>query len=866
MSTTEAQDPVKSETNKVESVIRSRKERPTGSTHFGDADWDEEQVDEIGDATWGEVAKACCVHDAKEWGKIFVGACGALFFLYFFLFALELLGNSAKVLGGCRAGGLLSDETNPVAGLVIGELATALIQSSSTTTSIIVSLVGADAVSVNSGIYLVMGANIGTSVTNTIVSMGQMADGAQLERAFAGATVHDLFNLLSVAILFPLEIISHYLYHLTNAMLPDSVGDGEKWEGPIKKIVSPFAGRVLKSNKDVIKDIATGKVDSCDAYYPVLCLDGIEDYKHCASKCDKDVGEEVGVDCGRVGLITCDKDSGECPGFFQNGASLNDDYISGGVCLVLSLFLLFVCLMALVNVLQDYKHCASKCDKDAGEEVGVDCGRVGLITCDKASGECPGFFQNGASLHDDYISGGVCLVLSLFLLFVCLMALVNVLQRGLAGMSTRIIYKATNVNGLIAMAIGTGITILVQSSSITTSVLTPFVGLGVIQLEQMLPLTLGANIGTTIGLQALASKCDKDAGEEVGVDCGRVGLITCDKKTGCPAFFQNGANLHDDSISGGVCLVLSLFLLIVCLMGLVNVLQRGLAGMSTRIIYKATNVNGLIGIVIGAAITILVQSSSITTSVLTPFVGLGVIQLEQMLPLTLGANIGTTITGLLAAMVSDNVDALQVALCHLFFNISGIVIWYPIPIMRRVPLRGARALGRATRRSRLVPPIYIIVVFFVIPLLLLGLSSLFMQKTVGFTVLGSFLVIGVVLGIARFIWWWKKQEGLQKCLACLDRRTDMNSGFGHCPFHLVVEEEEGLQKCLACLDRRTDMNNTMKTLPEDMQFLKSKVSLLAEHTGLPEDEEAGDAQKGSDGTAEEVAPENEEVAIEDKEE
>mmetsp|Transcript_22785 Transcript_22785/g.45666 ORF Transcript_22785/g.45666 Transcript_22785/m.45666 type:complete len:616 (-) Transcript_22785:184-2031(-) len=614
MSTTEAQDTTKSETTPVgeDSAVKSRKDRPTGSTHFGDADWDEERPDEIGDATWGEVAKACCVHDAKEWGKIFVGACGALFFLYFFLFALELLGNSAKVLGGCRAGGLLSDETNPVAGLVIGELATALIQSSSTTTSIIVSLVGAEAISVNTGIYLVMGANIGTSVTNTIVSMGQMADGAQLERAFAGATVHDIFNLLSVAILFPLEVISHYLYHLTNAMLPDSVGDGEKWEGPIKKIVSPFAGRVLKANKDVIKDIATGKVESCDAYYPVLCLDGIEDYKHCASKCDKDAGEEVGVDCGRVGLITCDKDSGECPGFFQNGASLNDDYISGGVCLVLSLFLLFVCLMALVNVL-----------------------------------------------------------------------------------------------------------------------------------------------------------------------------------------------------------------------------QRGLAGMSTRIIYKATNVNGLIGIVIGAAITILVQSSSITTSVLTPFVGLGVIQLEQMLPLTLGANIGTTITGLLAAMVSDNVDALQVALCHLFFNISGIVIWYPIPIMRRIPLRGARALGRATRRSRLVPPIYIIVVFFVIPLLLLGLSSLFMQKTVGFTVLGSFLVIGVVLGIARFIWWWKKQEGLQKCLACLDRRTDMN--------------------------------NTMKTLPEDMQFLKSKVSLLAEHTGLPEDEEAGDAQKGSDGTAEEVAPENEEVAIEDKE-
>jgi len=354
-----------------------------------------------------------------EWGKIFIGVCAAFFFLYFFLFSLELLGNSAKVLGGCTAGGIMGDNVNPVAALVIGELATALVQSSSTTTSIIVSLVGSDAVSINTGIYMVMGANIGTSVTNTIVAMGQMADGVQLERAFAGATVHDLFNLLTVAVLFPLELISGYLYHLTKVMLPESVADDEKWEGPIKKIVSPLAGRVIKANKNVIKDIATGKVENCNAYYPVVCVGGIEDYKSCASSC-KD-GQEKLVDCGRVGLITCDKKTG-----------------------------------------------------------------------------CPAFFQNGATKQDDSIAGGVCLVLSLLFLLICLMGLVNVLQRGLMGMSTRIIYKATNVPGILAIVIGGAVTVLVQSSSITTSVLTPLVGLGVIQLEQMLPLTLGANIGTTV--------------------------------------------------------------------------------------------------------------------------------------------------------------------------------------------------------------------------------------------------------------------------------------------------------------------------------------------------------------------------------
>ena len=86
------QDPAKS------GEVRSRQDRPTGSTHYhyGGIDYAKETTEEIGDATWGEVASACCHHDAEGWLKIFVGACGTMFFLYFFLFSLELLGNSAK--------------------------------------------------------------------------------------------------------------------------------------------------------------------------------------------------------------------------------------------------------------------------------------------------------------------------------------------------------------------------------------------------------------------------------------------------------------------------------------------------------------------------------------------------------------------------------------------------------------------------------------------------------------------------------------------------------------------------------------------------------------------------------------------------
>jgi sodium-dependent phosphate cotransporter len=148
-------------------VLPSHKQRATGSTHFGDGDWDEERPEDIQDATWGEVWQVCCVHSANDWGRIFIGACVALFFLYMFLVSIELLGSAAKVLTGCSAGGLFGSESNPIAGFVIGMLVTVLIQSSSTTTSIIVSLVGAHAISVQYGIYMVMGANVGTSVTNT---------------------------------------------------------------------------------------------------------------------------------------------------------------------------------------------------------------------------------------------------------------------------------------------------------------------------------------------------------------------------------------------------------------------------------------------------------------------------------------------------------------------------------------------------------------------------------------------------------------------------------------------------------------------------------------------------------------------------
>jgi len=236
------------------------------------------------------------------------------------------------------------------------------------------------------------------------------------------------------------------------------------------------------------------------------------------------------------------------------------------------------------------------------------------------------------------------------------------------------------------------------------------------------------------------------------------------------------------------------------LVGLVTVLQKLLLGMSTRVIYKATNLPGVLSIIVGTAVTLLVQSSSVTTSTLTPLVGMGVIQLEDMLPLTLGANIGTTFTGLLASLVSDKIDSLQVALAHLFFNITGIIVFYPIPFMRNIPLNAARQLGKATRIFRFFPVVYILVCFIICPLLLLGLSSLFTQDSKGYTVLASFITAIVGCAIIYTIYWYNKKDGKGKI------------------YNAMV--------------KRNKRNQTYKDLPDDMDYLKSEIERLKDHTGL----------------------------------
>lgn len=483
------------------------------------------------DTSWGEVCRACCCHTASEWLHISIFLWSLLLLLYFFLAGLDLLGTSFQVVGGCKAGSLLASDTNPMASVMIGIIATTLLQSSSTTSAIIVSLVSGG-LDVQQGIYMIMGANVGTSVTALLVSLAHMGDGDELERAFSGSSVLFVFNFFTVIILLPLEITTNYLFKLTELMLPATVGGGDSWEGPIKKIVSPLVKTIIIANKDLIDQISTGNIASCSEVYPVECIGFVESYETCVT---------------------------------------------------------------------------------------------GVIGCNSKNGKCPMFFQAGAEKRDDMVSGWVCLIVAVTILIFCLIGLVTLLRKILLGASTQIIYKATNINPYLAMLIGCGVTILVQSSSITSAALVPLAGIGVLDVEHMFPLVLGADIGTCV-------------------------------------------------------------------------------------------------------------------------------------------------TALMAALVSSKVQALQIALCHLFFNLTGGVIWYPIPFMRRIVLGSCRLIGKATRFWRGFPIVFILSMFFLLPLLLLGISTCFEKQTNGFTALGIFILVIIFGIIAYFLLWWYYRDGKTKCRACIQRR------------------------------------------------------------------------------------------------
>ena len=163
--------------------------------------------------------------------------------IYIFLVGVSSLEAGIKIMGADTQERLFSAVSNPIAGLCVGILGTVLVQSSSASTSVIVGLVASNALGVDQAVPMIMGANIGTTVTNTLVSLGHVRQSAEFKRAFAAATVHDFFNVLAVSILLPIELIFRPISGTAKWVSELLVGSsGTEWKSPVKKWVKEPVG------------------------------------------------------------------------------------------------------------------------------------------------------------------------------------------------------------------------------------------------------------------------------------------------------------------------------------------------------------------------------------------------------------------------------------------------------------------------------------------------------------------------------------------------------------------------------------------------------------------------------------------------
>ncbi|CAF3581916.1 unnamed protein product [Rotaria sp. Silwood1] len=214
-----------------------------------------------------------------------------------------------------------------------------------------------------------------------------------------------------------------------------------------------------------------------------------------------------------------------------------------------------------------------------------------------------------------------------------------------------------------------------------------------------------------------------------------VGKIYCYNETiKCKYLFRSMIENFGDNIVGIILFICSLLILIGILLFMVKLLKSIIIGVIDDTLKKILHIQshgwkeyllGYVFVIIGIIGAILVQSSSIFCSILTPLVGLEVLSLERNYELTIGANIGTTITALLASLTQTGLffrQSIQIALTHFLFNVSGCILWYILPYFRRIPIYLSRQIGEIVSEYRWFALIYITLIFFLFPLILLILA------------------------------------------------------------------------------------------------------------------------------------------------
>jgi sodium-dependent phosphate cotransporter len=178
--------------------------------------------------------------------------------------------------------------------------------------------------------------------------------------------------------------------------------------------------------------------------------------------------------------------------------------------------------------------------------------------------------------------------------------------------------------------------------------------------------------------------------------------------------------LQDERITAWIMVIMGLLLLFIALKFIVDALKSLVIDKAKAWFDMYLFRNTYRAFLMGVFLTVLVQSSSITTSLVVPMAGAGLLTLTQIFPYTLGSNLGTTITAILAALVTGNLTAVTVAFSHLLFNVAGIIVWLPL---KRVPIFLATTIAEYSTKSKLIPILYLIIIFFVIPIIFVYLFS-----------------------------------------------------------------------------------------------------------------------------------------------
>ncbi len=348
----------------------------------------------------------------------------------------------------------------------------------------------------------------------------------------------------------------------------------------------------------------------------------------------------------------------------------------------------------------------------------------------------------------------------------------NGFQLATGGAAAQLFGFATNP--LIALMIGVVATSAIQSSSTVTSIIVGMVA-GGLPISMAIPMVMGANIGTSLTstivslghvrdgeefkrafsaatvhdsfnvlavlllfpIELLFSPLEKAslwlagfvAGDVATADLG-VSSFNFISIAIAPivSFITWSSSVFQGVWQGVVLIILGIAIILFVVHTIARILKRLMTGRALEIMNTAVGRGPISGIGAGSVITILVQSSSTTTALIVPMAGSGLMTMKQIFPFTLGGNIGTTVTALLAATAITGPTAIlafQIALLHLLFNLFAILLIFSIPLLRNIPPRFAEKLAELSQKNKLFVGAYILTLFFIAPLLVLGVSQVF---------------------------------------------------------------------------------------------------------------------------------------------